>query len=592
LAAVTLAVYLRTLGNGFVSYDDIEYITGNDHIQHGVTWEMFTWAMSSTYAANWHPLTWISHALDCQMFGLHPAGHHFTNALLHAVSVLVLFFILARATGALGASLIVAALFALHPLNVETVAWASERKSVLSTLLFFLNLAAYGWYARRPDLRRYTAVVALFLLGLATKPMVITLPFVLLLVDFWPLGRIADLTRPSLAFPVPQLTVRRAIEEKLPLLLLCIASAVITMRAQKVAMKTFPLAIRIGNALYSYVLYLWKVVAPVRLAVIYPHPGYALGWWKPALSTLFLIAVTTLAWRQSRQRLYLLIGWLWYLGTMVPVIGVVQVGAQSMADRYAYIPLIGIFVMVVWSIAELADSRRIPSSARWAIGALAILACGTLTWHQIGYWKDGFALWSHAAQVTEKNEEAEQNLGATLDDRGRFAEAAPHFLTAVRYEPGDPAAHASYAACLAQLGRLQEAIPEYDAAIRLGSQPGFLSIVYADLGTVYRKLGNPAKARELYSHSLQLDSQQPHALNGLAIMQAESQAQDLQERLAREPSDEGYLRLGEIFRQLGRIPEARAAYQHALQLNPASQAKAVLQYLDAQQQPFHPEPQP
>ncbi|MGA8153159.1 MAG: hypothetical protein WB952_19565 [Terriglobales bacterium] len=350
LGILALSIYSPALNCQFVNYDDDHYVTENLHVQSGLTWSTWHWALTSTEQANWHPLTWLSHALDYQMFGLNAAGHHATSVLLHAVNVALLFLLLFRATGAAGRSALVAALFATHPFNVESVAWVAERKNVLCTLFFLLALGCYGWFTRKPDARRYIARASFFALGLAAKPMVITLPCVLLLVDFWPLRRVQGWSTPAPSYPVPQATWPRLLVEKVPLLVLAAASAVITIMAQRSggampATEILPLGTRLWNSVYSYAAYIWKAFWPARLAPFYP--GSRLAVWQIAMAAGFLLVISTLVWRWRRSCPYLVTGWLWYLGTMVPVIGLVQVGGQAMADRYTYIPFIGIFVALV-----------------------------------------------------------------------------------------------------------------------------------------------------------------------------------------------------------------------------------------------------
>jgi hypothetical protein len=381
LAIAVLVLYSRVKDADFVNYDDLSYVTQNAHVQEGLRWKTFTWALRSTQSDNWHPLTWLSHALDCQLYGLNPVGHHITNVVFHVINVLLLFLLLTRATGAIGRSALVAALFALHPLNVESVAWVAERKNVLSMLFFFLAIGAYGWYAIKPSLRRYGLMVAMFALGLAAKPAVITFPLVLLLLDYWPLRRVNTWARPRLgpnrrkkqAGPAggqgwgPTLETSPAswsqlVVEKLPLLVLSAGSAVITIVAQKAggtvrSLEVFSLSVRLQNALYAYAMYVWKAFWPTRLTVLYPHPGPTLSGLQLGLAAAFLGAVSLLVWKQRVSRAYLITGWLWYLGTLVPVIGLIQVGQQAMADRYAYIPLIGVFVMLVWGLGD--DGRMV-----------------------------------------------------------------------------------------------------------------------------------------------------------------------------------------------------------------------------------------
>ena len=389
LAGVTIALYTPVLGHSFVVLDDREYVTTNPHVHDGLSWSTIQWAFTSTYAANWHPLTWLSHALDYQLFALNPAGHHLDSVLIHTLNVVLLFLLLAWITKRMGPSLLVAALFALHPLNVESVAWVAERKNVLSTLFFLLAIGAYAWYASKPEWRRYLLVAALFAAGLMAKPMVITLPFVLLLLDYWPLER-------------KRVAFSKLLLEKVPLLFLSAASAWITLKAQRGALRTvgeLPFVIRIENAVVAYGLYLWKMLWPARLA-FYPHSVIALPAWQWILSALILVSVTVFV-IIFRGKRYLPVGWFWFLGTLVPVIGLVQVGEYAMADRYAYVPLIGIFVMIAWSLADWAQAKKIRTV--WlVVPALCVLAAlGYVTHRQIDYWESDYDLWSHTLEVAE-----------------------------------------------------------------------------------------------------------------------------------------------------------------------------------------------
>ncbi len=363
LAVATIALYSPVIGHSFIAWDDQDYVTANPHVQAGLSWSTAKWAFTTTTAANWHPLTWLSHALDYQLFALNAAGHHLDSVLIHALNAVVLFLLLAWVTKRVGPSLLVAALFALHPINVESVAWVAERKNVLSTLFFFLAMAAYVWYAQKPEWRRYALVALLFAAGLMAKPMVITLPFVLLLLDYWPLARTppdGTMTGFSSASRASRVAFSRLLLEKVPLLFFSAASAWITLKAQHNAVRSFeefPLGIRIENAVLAYLLYLWKMLWPARLA-FYPHPLLAPPAWQWIVSALTLVGVTLLVITFRRKR-YLPVGWFWFLGTLIPVIGLVQVGEAAMADRYAYLPLIGIFIMIAWTLADAANVRNV-----------------------------------------------------------------------------------------------------------------------------------------------------------------------------------------------------------------------------------------
>jgi tetratricopeptide (TPR) repeat protein len=509
LAVFTFILYSPVRGYSFVNYDDDSYVTENAHVQAGLTGDTFLWALTSTEHDNWHPLTWLSHALDYDLFGLSPGAMHLTNVLLHALNVLLLFLLLQRATGFTARSLLVAALFAAHPMNVESVAWIAERKNVLSTFFLLLTIGAYGWYVHKPNIKRYLAVAGLFALALMSKPMVVTLPCALLLLDFWPLNRVEGWSSATLAEEnsIPQLSFGRLAVEKIPLLALSAADALLTMLAQRKggAIHLFlPFGVRLENAIYAYAMYIWKAFWPAHLAVFYPHPGRSLTGLQLGLAVAFLFTVSALVWREHSRR-YLVIGWFWYLGTLVPVIGLVQVGDQAMADRYAYVPLLGIFLMVVWGLADLADSVRISPRSRQFASALGLLILIVLSWRQIGYWRSNQALWAHTVAATGDNVYAEVNLGATYLQAGRPDLALPHFQNAARINPKDPGTHLNLGATYASFGRNQEAIEQYQTAIPFIRDPKILAQAYQAMGTLYARLGNYPLARENYQRALELD---------------------------------------------------------------------------------------
>jgi len=573
LVVATLALYNPVNRHPFVNYDDDRYVTENPHVHSGMTWPTITWALTATEQGNWHPLTWLSHALDYQLFHQNPAGHHFTSLLIHASNAVLLFLFLMYATGRPGPGLFVAVLFALHPINVESVAWVAERKNVLSTFFFFAALIAYGWYARKPGWRRYLAFTGLFVLGLMSKPMVITLPFVLLLLDYWPLGRIQGGSSNTLA----QAPISKLIVEKLPLLALSAASAVITMQAQQAggAMRStaqFSFGVRLENAVVAYAMYLWKMVWPSHLAPIYPHPGDSLAAWQVGTSALVLLAVTGVALK-FRSRRYLLTGWLWFLGTLVPVIGLVQVGDQAMADRYAYIPLIGIFVMIAWGVADLADSKRIGLSARVIPAACILLALAFATNRQLGYWSSNYDLWTHALAVTDRNFIAQDNLGGALLWLGKPDEAYSHFQAAAQINPLDPMSRSNLGAYLQEHGKLAEAIEQHNRVISLTSDAGLLASTYANLGAAYRQFGQDEKARASYDQALQLNPDQYNAYLGLGeLLEKQNRLDDAINSYSKSvelrPTDTGFLLLGHALENAGRRPEALAAYRAALKLSP------------------------
>jgi len=577
LAVVTLALYNPVNRHPFVNYDDDRYVTENPHVRQGFTADTFKWALNSTEQANWHPLTWMSHALDVSLFRLNPAGHHFTSILLHAANAILLFLVLMWATKRIGPSLFVAALFAWHPINVESVAWVAERKNVLCTFFFFLTLWAYGWYVQKPGWKRYLAVVLLFAAGLASKPMVITLPFVLLLLDYWPLARSRSWSR--------------LVVEKLLLLALSAGSALITMRAQQAggALRTTVFSARLANALYAYATYLWKMVWPARLAPMYPHPGGALSGWQVVLAAIVLIAITAAVWK-FRERRYLLTGWLWFLGTLVPVIGLVQVGDAAMADRYAYIPLIGIFVMIAFGAADLAERTK-PGNWPAVPAAVALISLAVVTHRQIDYWQSNADLWTHTLAVTQENFIAEDNLGGALILEGKEDQAQPHFAQAARINPRDAMSRSNLGTYFQTHRQPRQAIAEYEAAVGLTSDPGLLAQTYANLGAAYRALGEDTPAHESFMHALRLNPNLSNAWLGLGVLARKvgnttEAVSDLSRSLELQPTAQAYFELGQTLAQSGRVPEALDSYRRALQLAPDfSEAQIAA---DALQQGVHP----
>ncbi|HPC48095.1 MAG TPA: hypothetical protein PLW83_08605, partial [Deltaproteobacteria bacterium] len=415
-----------------MNFDDPPYVTHNPHVLKGITAEGFRWAFTSVYGSNWHPLTWISHMLDVELFGMNAGMHHLTNTLLHALNSVLLFLVLEAATKARGKSALVALLFAVHPLHVESVAWVAERKDVLSTFFGMLATAAYIAYANRPSAWRYLVVAIAFVLGLMAKPMLVTLPLVLIILDFWPLERILpDGKRPDAAARpeggMPRLPLSRLILEKAPLFALSAASSAVTVYAQYTGgsvrtLDEIPLYQRTANAIVSYVMYLVKTAVPSGLAAFYPFPE-AIPAAKVIACGVFLAGVTAAAWALRKRRPYLIAGWLWYVVTLVPVIGLVQVGRQSMADRYTYLPLVGIFVIVVWGADDVLKRFTRSTKPAAALAAIGLAVLMTATYFQVGVWKDSTALFSHAVAVTQGNYIAHYNLGCELQKQGDTGEA-------------------------------------------------------------------------------------------------------------------------------------------------------------------------
>jgi Tfp pilus assembly protein PilF len=581
LAVLTLALYNPVNHHPFVNYDDDRYVTENRHVRQGLTVDAMRWAITSTEVANWHPLTWMSHELDYSLFRNNPAGHHFTSVIIHAANVVLLFLLLIWATERFGPSLFIAALFASHPIEVESVAWVAERKNVLCTLFLLLTLWAYAWYAKKPGWERYLAVSALFAAGLASKAMVITLPFVLLLLDYWPLNRVG-------ANDTGHSWTRLALE-KLPLFALSAASAIGAMRAQATsgALRTageFPFSVRLQNAICAYALYLWKMVWPLKLAPFYPHPGNLLSPWKVAAAAVLLTTITVLVLKYRSAR-YLPVGWFWFLGTLVPVIGLVQLGQAAMADRYAYMPLIGIFIIIAFSAADWV--RKFGWSTQVGIvGSLVIVVLAGLTNRQIGFWQSSQSLWAHTLAVTSNNFVAEDNLGGALILEGKEEEAYPHFMAAARINPRDPMSHSNLGSYLLTHSREKEAIEEFDTAIGLTSDPGLLAQAYANRGAAQRTLGNDEAARESFEHSLAQNPEQFNAWFGLGLIAQkhgnfEEAISDLKRSLIAQPAAEAYFQLGRTYMQINETDQAIGAYQQALKISPgydpAQQALAALQ---------------
>lgn len=502
LIVLSIALYYPVKGHPFVNYDDNVYVTENLHVQSGLTWETVGWAFVSYDAGNWHPITWLSHALDFQIYDQDPAGHHQTSMLLHALNAVLLFWVLWRATGCAGRSFVVAALFAVHPINVETVVWVSERKTVLSMVFFLLALGAYRWYVSKPQISRYAIIAVLFALGLMAKAQIITFPFVLLLWDYWPLRRMTIGKEPASAASFPQKSLLALVEEKLPLFGIAAASAVMTMKAQRaggavISLASSPLAVRLSNAIVSYVKYIENALWPMRLAPMYPHPGDSLRAWQVYGGLLILLAITMFA-AERRSRRYLLVGWLWFLGTMVPMIGLVQVGRQAMADRYAYLPLLGIFIMVCWGVADYVQEKHLPAASLPAASCVVILALAVIAHRQIGYWADNVTLWTHTIEVTAPNYVAQDDLGGALMTENRLEEAIGHFREAAAIHPVDPISNFNIGFYDQRHGDLQNAIEQYKKAIILTTSPSLKIQALNNMGLAYRDLGNADKARECF----------------------------------------------------------------------------------------------
>jgi protein O-mannosyl-transferase len=624
LAVGTLAVYWPVTRHEFVNYDDTDYVTQNAHVQAGLSARSIAWIWTSEVARNWHPVTMFSHMLDCQLFGMRPGWHHFTSLLFHVTNALLLFLLLKRLTGAVWRSALVAALFAFHPLHVESVAWVAERKDVLSTFFFLLTLLAYAAYAARsmvhgspatvgplksesrsnkpgsraPKAREpapsvnfhvsrirpawfcYAIALLSFALGLMSKPMLVTLPFVLLLLDYWPLKRMKKVevsmknAKPAAFFPFITQHSAFILLEKLPFFMFSAASCVVTFVVQQkggavLDVGNFPLTARVANALMSYVRYLESMLWPAHLAALYlrkaPWPA-----WEVVLAAVLLFAVTVAAVRFARSRPYLPVGWFWYLGTLVPVIGLVQVGMQSLADRYTYIPLIGIFIIVAWGGWELVRSLRLPAPVTATAAGLALAACIVVTRMQLPFWQNSERLFQRMIAVNDGNYMAHYNLGNLYSRQDKLADAVLQYEAALRAEPNYAEAQNNLGSVLIRLGRRDEAVAHHLEAVRI--RPDYLYVF--NLANAYADAGKTREAVAQYQQALKLnpDSSVAHHNLGLVLQvqgRAQEAAAEFRAALQLQPDYENAEhQLANNLADAGQLDEAMTHYQAALRLDP------------------------
>jgi tetratricopeptide (TPR) repeat protein len=571
LAGVTLAVYWQVLGHEFVNYDDYSYVTRNPQLQGGFSAGSIAWALQTTTCANWHPLTWLSLLLDYRLYGLRPGGYHLTNLLFHIANALLLAWVLFRMTGSIWRSGFVAALFAVHPLHVESVAWVAERKDVLSTFFWLLTMLAYIRYTEQARLRRYLLVVAALALGLMAKPMLVSLPIVLLLLDWWPLKRL------SLK------GVKPLIVEKIPLAALAAISCVVTVVAQAKggalrSTEMMPLAMRLENAVVAYLKYFIMTVRPSGLAVHYTYVR-DLPVWHVAAALVFLIAVSCLVVALRREHRYLAVGWLWYVIALVPVIGLVQVGGQPVADRYTYVPLIGIFVMGAWGVPEF--TRRVVPWALQAVRVLAVaivLACAAGTWRQVGYWQNSEVLWRRAVSLGAKTDVAYHNYGAALQERGQYGEAIAQYTEMLRINPQYEAglqnlelAYYSWGSALEKHGKLDEALSNYHKALEIDPT---IARTHNSLGILLARRGSLDEAVRAYGKALQLepDYAEAHSNLGNALIRQGKLAEGIlqqREALRLDPkSADAHNNLGCALAQENKIDEAISNWEQAVTLKP------------------------
>jgi tetratricopeptide (TPR) repeat protein len=528
LALATFIAYGQLQRNGFIDYDDAAYVTENPQVKAGITRESVVWAFTSSHVGNWHPLTSLSHMLDCELFGLNPLWHHMTSLLFHVLNSLLLFSVLKKTSGATWASAFVAAAFAMHPLHVESVAWVAERKDVLSGFFWMLTMAAYVRYTERPRIGRYLVVVLAFCLGLMAKPMLVTLPFVLLLLDYWPLGRfqwarqigLKTARRSELMIVnYKGATLQRIVCEKVPLFVLSAVSSIVTFLVQRSAAAVagtdvISIDLRIANTFVSYVRYIGKTIWPTRLAVFYPHLRDSLPMWQAVCAALLVVAITAGTIWRARRECWLPVGWLWYLGTLVPVIGLVQVGAQAMADRYTYIPVIGLFIIIAWGLPELTARLPYKNIILRGMGVGVVLAMMVCTWRQVGYWQNSYTLFEHALDVTSNNYVAHRGLGTVLFKQGRFEEAISHYKETLRNKPHHANTLGDLGLALLQLERYDEAVRHFHRALE---GKGDTQKWYRGLGTALYRLGRPEEAIVQYRQALKLDANNEMVHKSLAI---------------------------------------------------------------------------
>lgn len=540
-----IAVYGQVIQSQFVSLDDYLHVVDNPQVRKGITLQGLRWAFTTNHAGNWQPMTWLSHMLDCELYGLNPAGHHMTNLQFHILNTLLLFFVLLQMTGAVWRSAFTAALFAIHPLHVESVAWISERKDVLSAFFGLLAIIAYQGYVKKLYIMNYSLVMLFFCLGLMAKPMLVTLPFVLLLLDYWPLNRFQhskQALQSDIRVSLQKQRLFRLILEKIPLLIPVAISILLTLWSQKSyqairSLEIYPVNIRIANAMVTYVLYIIKGFWPVNLAVFYPHPAGTLQWSQMFGAAFLIIVASIWAVRMSRRYAYLAVGLFWYLGTLIPVIGLIQVGEQGMADRYTYIPLIGIFIIIAWGVADLVDKWGYKKMILGIAAGMSIFSLAVVAWVQVGYWKNNMTLFKRAINVTKYNWLAHNSLGVALSKSGKFDEAMYHFHKALSIRPKDAMAYNNLGSTLAMKGELDGAVLNFKKAVAIA--PRYVNAL-DNLGKALFSQKKYEEAGFYYRRSLQI---KPDAANT-------------------------HYNLGKLLHEQGKVEEAENYFKEAVRINP------------------------
>ncbi len=573
LVCTTLAVYSQVINHEFIDFDDTAYIVENSHVQQGLTVKSICWSFTTTFRATWQPLIWLSFMVDYQFYGLNPSGYLLTNVFLHIANVLLLFLVLKRMTGKVWQSGCVAALFALHPLHVESVAWIVERKDVLSVFFWLLTMWNYVQYAEHRRVGRYLLVLLCFIFGLLAKPVLVTLPFVLLLMDYWPLGRFAFSQSGLNADDRHEMPVLWLCVEKIPLFIIAAASSCVTFYAQQhggavTSFQVLPVNVRIANALVSYVTYIGKMLWPCDLAVLYLHP-FMVPWWKVAGAGLLFVAMSVLALWLVRKRPYVTIGWLWYVGTLVPVIGLVQFGKHAMADRFVYVPLIGIYILVVWGLSDLLTRWRYRGKALIAAAAVLLPVLMAATWIQISYWSDKVSLFKHVIDVDPTNYVAHMKMAEYRTNQGMLDEAGKHYSAVLRVKPDYVEALYNLGLVLQKRGSIDEAVSQYQTVLRI--QPHFV-LAHTNVGVAYVSQKKVVEAVYHFSEAVRLaPSVDTHSNLGAALIKEgsiKSAIQHLSEALRLNPdSDRVHNNLGYALFRDGKIDEAIQHYVEALQIN-------------------------
>jgi len=572
LAIAVAALYRPAVRFSFLNFDDDKYVTANPHVQAGISAATLKWSFTANVVGHWQPITLLSHALDCHLYGLESWGHHLTSILWHGANAILMFLVLAYLTGSIGRSFLVAALFAVHPLNIENVAWIAERKTLVSAFFSLLTIAAYAFYSKRPGWSRWLLVTGCFVVALAAKATAITLPVIFLVLDYWPLNRIAEMGGHGYGGENPGTPLRRLVLEKIPWFVLCGVSAYVTIAAQAAgkALAALPLSDRIAHALWAYSLYLAKLLWPYQTSILYPY--VVDPWWKVTLGVVVLLGVSGVVFRLRSTR-YLTTGWLFFLISMLPVIGIIQAGRQAYADRYLYLPELGIFIIAVWGGDELSEKLRI-GKTKYAFAGAVLVAFAAVTAANLPFWKNSYAAFSHAEHVVGSSDFViENNLAQGLSEIGRPVLAILHYRRAITLKPNDPLPHYDLAAALAATGDTAGAIDQYETALRCAPERDLLQKILNNLAAVFAEKGDVEKADRNYAAAIELDPANPIPHFGRAkVLYKESRFKEASEEFGRaaelHPHPVAYYWLGRSLVAEGKKDQALRALSDALRLNP------------------------